>query len=309
MNLPVILRTLFATILSCILTFPGSTAVAKPLRIVTDISPVTLIISGIGIDLGSIEQLITRNASPHDFVLRPSNIIALQKADLIIWMGPNASPGLAKIMARDTFALKAITLEEHLFAATLPKRSPGVFGDEPNSENQPDPHTWLHPDNAANWSGVIARKLIQIDANNSDAYSKGSQKQIQEIKETQRKINRDFSQNPPRPFAQFHDAFQYFETAFGLQAIGSVTNSDEGSASLGIVVSLSKALFAYPASCIFVENEQHVSKAKQFTQNDGVQIGYLDAMGNNFTPSARSYPDLLRMIANRFSTCEKAISQ
>lgn len=42
--------------------------------------------------------LLPANVSPHDFSLKPSHIRRLQKAGLVVWLGPELEPYLAKVM-------------------------------------------------------------------------------------------------------------------------------------------------------------------------------------------------------------------
>lgn len=44
--------------------------------------------------------LVPANASPHNFSLKLSHIRRIQKAQLVIWLGPELEPYLAKVMSR-----------------------------------------------------------------------------------------------------------------------------------------------------------------------------------------------------------------
>ncbi|MCV6576042.1 MAG: zinc ABC transporter substrate-binding protein [Cohaesibacter sp.] len=80
-------RTLAATLLAGSMAM-ASNAFAAP-NVVTTIAPVHSITQAIMGDVGKAHMLVPQNASPHSADFRPSQAKALQKADLVIWIGPD----------------------------------------------------------------------------------------------------------------------------------------------------------------------------------------------------------------------------
>ena len=73
-------------------------AFAQP-HVVTSIKPVSMIVTAIGGDHVDVEQLVTNQASPHDFAMRPSDLRKLNDADLVVWVGDSLETFLAKPLA------------------------------------------------------------------------------------------------------------------------------------------------------------------------------------------------------------------
>ena len=71
---------------------------AETPRVVTDIPPVHALVAMVMGDLGQPELLLDRGANAHSFALRPSQAAGLQKADLVVWIGPEMTPWLDRAL-------------------------------------------------------------------------------------------------------------------------------------------------------------------------------------------------------------------
>lgn len=78
-------------------------------KVVTDIAPIQALVSRVMAGVGTSEQLLPANVSPHDYAMRPSEARALQNADLVIWVGAELTPMLEESI--ETLAGDAATLE------------------------------------------------------------------------------------------------------------------------------------------------------------------------------------------------------
>ncbi len=92
------------------------------LHIVTTIKPLAWVAQGVSDDSVRVTSLMDQGANPHHFTLRPSQLKALQTADLIIWLGPQAEPYLAKRLSHPSFQGKVIDVMQLEGIKTLPYR-------------------------------------------------------------------------------------------------------------------------------------------------------------------------------------------
>ena len=169
-----------ATLVS--LSLLAAPALAEPPRVATDIPPVTSLVAQVMGDLGTPEQIVPVGASPHHVALRPSEAAALEAASLVIWIGPELSPGLGDSIS----ALAADTPTLELFEAPgthhLPARDSALFADHGHDDHGhghghddhddeehsgDDPHLWLDPENAIAWLDAIASALSEADPENA----------------------------------------------------------------------------------------------------------------------------------------------
>ncbi len=280
----------------------ASATSAKTLNVVTDIAPVQAIVLGLISTQSTSVQLVPTAVSSHDFALKPSQIRAVQQADLIIWLGPLATPGLARLMAQPAIAAKSLTLNELPKTHLLPELKPGLFNPAIGKKVR-DPHSWLDPDNAVYWSREIARALGQLDPEHSAAYLASAKRQSDRIDSQKSKIRAMFRAPVLLPYVQFHEAFQYFEEQFNLSPLGAATTGDARATSLGVTSDLRALLQKQPRSCLLVRDQRQADQAAPFRQISGVKFGFVDPLGADIGKANFSYTTLLATISAGFLDC------
>ena len=112
------------------------TAKAESLNIVSDIKPVHSLVSMVLGDLGTSALIASRNVSPHDYIIRPSEAKMISEADIIFWSGPAVIPSLEKFFDELPPGTIAISLLEEVEDSLLPIRDPGsLFEDDHEGED------------------------------------------------------------------------------------------------------------------------------------------------------------------------------
>ncbi|MEC8041367.1 MAG: zinc ABC transporter substrate-binding protein [Pseudomonadota bacterium] len=88
------LRNSLTLSLSSAALLTATTALADVPRVVTDIAPVHALVAQVMGDLGAPDLLVDPGSSPHSYAMRPSQARALEKADLVFWIGEPLTPWL-----------------------------------------------------------------------------------------------------------------------------------------------------------------------------------------------------------------------
>jgi len=277
-------------------------AAARPLTLISDIAPINALLASITAGIETPTSLIPPAQSIHDFTLKPSDIAKLRRADLIVWLGPQASPSMAKLMSQPDLAQKAIDLADQPDVLRLGLRKSGLFKAGPTRAGL-DSHLWLSPDNAIDWVRIIATRLSDIDPADAPSYRANAAALIQRITATKAQIRTLLAKSPALPYVQFHDAYQYFESAFDLSPIGAATAQDEESTSLGIISDLRTALAAHPRSCVFTRDENQAKRAAPLLEGTGAYPGVLDPIGRNIDPETYGYSAILLSVAQGYADC------
>lgn len=70
----------------------GGTAFAEAPKVAVDIAPVHSLVARVMDGVGETDLIVQSGASPHEYSLRPSEATALQKADLVFWIGEDLTP-------------------------------------------------------------------------------------------------------------------------------------------------------------------------------------------------------------------------
>ncbi|PYG25621.1 zinc ABC transporter substrate-binding protein [Pelagimonas varians] len=339
---------------ACITLLLGTTsAFASAPKVVTDIPPIQSLVAMVMGQIGSPDALVEAGASPHDMALRPSQAQSLSKADLVIWIGPQMSPGFEdqlEVLAPNATQVALIDIEG---AHLLPYRENALFehdhheddheehddhdeahddhddhgeehdehGDEhdekdddghddhghdnaPDGETTVDPHLWLDPENAMVWLPKIAQALASVDQDNSDQYLQNAAEAIDLIKAAQVQAQARLEPAKDVPLAAYHDAFQYYEQAFGLHVIGAISDSDAVQPGPKRIDTLRTAFESDQPVCFLMEpgaNERLLTSVNW--DPDTAQIARIDPLGGALETGAGLYPALIQDIATRIATC------
>lgn len=196
------------------------------LSVITTFPPLYSITANLVTDSTVINNLVPPGTSIHTWEPKPSDLVKISKADLLIINGLGIEEFLADIInSIDNPNLKIINTSENVilnknFTLTeLAEESEHEDANNEGDEHDPnayDPHIWLSPNNGKVQAQNITKALISIDPSNSEVYQSKLSKYLAEITELQQKIQQEFSTATAKDFIVFHDAYQYFLAEFGL---------------------------------------------------------------------------------------------
>lgn len=315
----------------CLVAAPA-TAQDAP-RVVSDIAPVQSLVTQMMAGVGTPSQIIPTGASPHGYAMRPSEARALRDADLVIWVGPALTHWLEEPLDSLAGDAERLTLMDHAGTRTLPMRAPVILtseeehGDEEEHSGHDhqeshdhekvddhdeghdhgehhhaggiDPHGWLSPSNAVLWAGVIAQKLGQIDPANAATYTANWDAFNAEMQAVEQEVNTKLRPYRETPFIVLHDAFQYFEATFGVEAEAFIVPGDGSTPGPAQIKALRDHLERNPATCAFTAPQENESLLRTVIEGQGTRIAMLDPMGDGAMPFAT----LIRKFADDMVAC------
>lgn len=121
----------------------STAALADVPRVATDIAPVHSLVSLVMGDLGTPDLLVAPGASPHSYAMRPSQARALERADVVFWMGESLSPWLhdpMETLAGDAVQVELLDVEGSTY---LDFRESVTFGHDDHDDHK-DEHEEEH---------------------------------------------------------------------------------------------------------------------------------------------------------------------
>ncbi len=166
-----------------------------------------------------------------------------------------------------------------------------------------DPHAWLSPDNGAVWLNAIAAQLSAADPENAGAYYANAAAAREDLGTLRDEINGILDPVRERNFIVFHDAYQYFETAFDLTASGAVSISDASDPSPARISEIRKRVAEQNVSCVMSEPQFDPGIVAAVMEGSTAQTGVLDPLGSDLDPGPQLYGQLLRNLANGLADC------
>jgi len=166
-----------------------------------------------------------------------------------------------------------------------------------------DPHAWLSPDNGAVWMNAIAAQLSAADPDNAGAYFANAAAGREELTMLSAEINSILDPVRGRNFIVFHDAYQYFETAFDFPASGAISVSDASDPSPARVAEIQARVAEQGISCVLSEPQYNPGIVAAVMDGSEANAGVLDPLGSDLEPGQDLYGNVLRNLAKAFANC------
>lgn len=311
-------------------SLPGY-AVAEP-NVVASIPPVHSLVAGVMGDVGRPNLLVKGGASPHTYALRPSDAEMLNRADLIFWIGDGLEAFLVKPLAALGRDADVVALAKASGLNLLPTREGGVWEEDEDEHEHAhaeahehdhgeagkheheeghhhgpnDLHIWLDPANAQVMVGAIVTALSRRDPAHAKAYAANGERTSARLAALRDEVAGIVASVADRPFLVFHDAYQYFEKAFGLKAAGAISVSPERLPGAQRLSELRDRLKSSGAGCVFREPQFTPKLAETLAAGTGARIGVLDPLGAGLSAGPDLYFRLMRGNAEALKGCLSA---
>jgi len=207
--------------------FLPSLAVAKKLTVVTATTDIAALAQEVGGDKISVESIAKGYQDPHFVEAKPSFLLKLRQADLLIvvglqleigWLPPliNQS-GNARIQVGAPGYLDASQFAEILDIPTGTVTR--AMGDVHPLGN---PHYWLDPENGRRIAKGIAGKLGDLDPSNTAYYQERFQDFDKRLAAAEQKWDAEMKPYHGRKVVTYHNSFPNFAKHFSLNVIGYV---------------------------------------------------------------------------------------
>jgi zinc transport system substrate-binding protein len=291
-------------IFSAILFFFATTLHATP-KVVVTINPIFALTEGVMQGVAEPTLLVTPGASPHNYALKPSQVSALHNADLIIWVGTSLETFLTKTLSTLPANINQLSL------LTIPginpllaRRSDAWQSDEhDHSHHDNDPHIWLDPVRAQTIVAAITAALSNIDPQHKDQYQANAKRVTQELIALDQQLSGTFKKIQSKPFIVFHDAYQYLEKRYSLNAVGAVTVNPEIMPSVHHLNEIQQVIKKTGAVCIFAEPQFRPAIVDTIAKASGIKEGVLDPLGPGNIPGFAAYPALLTQLSMALQAC------
>lgn len=188
-------------------------------RVLTSIYPVYIVAKEIAQSVCDVENLIPPGSSPHDYQIRPGDIVKVQRASLVFVCGLGLDGWFESAIRKST-------------GSKMPQCFPVTTGIEPfliyepASDNErdrmPNPHFWLDPvlmkfvatNVAVKLKGKFPEKYEMIEENLKNFAHK--------MDSLDTFINSELSKVKKRPVFCLHNAFAYFGKRYGIEIAGII---------------------------------------------------------------------------------------
>jgi len=206
------------------------------------VAPITDIVRQVVGHRVELVGLIPEGVDSHTFEPSPATVKSLSKADVLFMDGlhlegstlTQAEANMARPVGKPDSPAKSIaagakgseivrmgdmtiTPSEYAFDFTFPK-----------SKGDPNPHLWMNPLYAKNWSEIVRDVMVRRDPKNADYYRSNQTRFAAVIDKLDAAIADAINSIPKdqKKLLTYHDSFAYFSRRYGIAVIGAVQPSD-----------------------------------------------------------------------------------
>jgi zinc transport system substrate-binding protein len=295
--------------LSLAFVLTAGVAQAEAPRVVVDIAPLHSLVAQVMEGVGAPTLLVEPTESVHHYALRPSQAAGLEAADAVFWIGHALTPWLEApldSLAGDALRVEMLDAPGTRVLDVRESAEEGGHDHDHSHDHGPegiDPHAWLDPANGLVWLAQIAENLAEIDPEHAEAYRSNAAAAAQEMSGLKADLEARLSVAADAPYLSLHDAFQYFDTGFGLAYAGSISASDAEAPSAAQLSEARHLLEHEGVVCVFAEPQQSTRRIEVVTEGTDVRIGVLDSVGADVQVGPALYATVLGNLADSFAEC------
>ncbi|WP_124310010.1 zinc ABC transporter substrate-binding protein [Pseudomonas chlororaphis] len=308
----VIVSRLFALFVAFTASLFVISSAQAEVRVLTSIKPLQLIAAAVQDGIAVPEVLLPPGASPHNYALRPSDVRKVQSVELLYWIGPDMESFLPRVLKGRTLPSLAVQdlpgLKLRHFAED--NHSHAEEADEHDHDHRPgslDAHLWLSPVNARVIADRMAADLSAVDPANAARYQSNAKAFDARLDALDARLKARLVPIAGKPYFVFHEAFDYFEDAYGLKHAGVFSVAAEVQPGAQHVAAMRTRLQEVGKTCVFSEPPLRPRLAETLVAGLPVKLAELDALGGYTPATAQGYEQVLEKLGNDLAGCLESL--
>ncbi|WP_460926639.1 zinc ABC transporter substrate-binding protein [Pseudomonas sp. MC6] len=303
---------LFSVFVAFVASFLLIGSAQAEVKVLTSIKPLQLIAAAVQDGVAIPEVLLPPGASPHNYALRPSDVRKVQSVDLLYWIGPDMEGFLPRVLNGRTLPSVAVQdlpgMKLRRFAED--SHSHTEDADEHDHDHRPgtlDAHLWLSPVNARVIADKMAADLSAADPANAARYQSNAKAFDERLDALDQRLKKRLASVEGKPYFVFHEAFDYFEEAYGLKHTGVFSVAAEVQPGAQHVAAMRKRLQEVGKTCVFSEPPLRPRLAETLVAGLPVKLAELDALGGYTPATAQGYEQVLEKLGNDLAGCLESL--
>ncbi|RVB73600.1 MULTISPECIES: zinc ABC transporter substrate-binding protein AztC [unclassified Mesorhizobium] len=288
------IRAALAMSVITLTAFGASAALAEPLKVVASFTIIADFAKNVGGDRINLTTIVGPDGDAHVYEPSPADAVAMAGADVVLVNGLHFEGFLQRLV--DASATKATIAV--LTKDVTPINFKPEFADADAAEGaDTDPHAFQSIANAKIYVKNIADAFCTADAEGCDSYKANAAAYTAKLNAVEGEVKAAIQSIPEekRVVITSHDAFGYFEKAYGLTFLAPEGVSTESEPSAADVAKLVSQVKQDKAAAVFIENITNARLIEQIASETGIKVGgtlYSDALSQPDGP-ASTYIDLM----------------
>jgi len=248
---------------------PAASAKSR-LAAVVSIPPQAYFLERLGGDHVAVEVLVAPGQSPATYEPAPSQMVALDEADVYFRIGVPFETALLRKLAASLPHLNVVDTRRGIALRPI---------EDAHHGGGPDPHIWLDPRADKTQARTMRDELVRLDPDHAADYDRNLAALDADLDRVDREIARTLAPLKGREILVFHPAYGYFADAYGLKQTAIEMEGKEPSAAhLAAVVERAKET---GVKVIFVQPQFSTAAAEAIAKEIGGAVVPMDPMARD----------------------------
>lgn len=293
--------------------------------VLASVKPLGFIASAVANGVTDTQILVPTGASPHDYSLKLSDIQKVKSADLVLWVGEDVDSFLEKPISQID-RQKVITIADLAEVKPLLTQAHHEHFHEEGEHDHKHDHKHEHKSGhdhdhenheglSTNWhvwyspaiSQIVAQKvadklIVQFPAKKA-LIEKNLADFNRTLAEQSDKIKAQLAPFKEKGFFVFHDAYGYFNDAYGLKQTGYFTINPLVAPGAKTLAHIKEEIAEHRVNCLFAEPQFTPKVIESLAKGTEVNVGRLDPIGDGVALGANSYANFLQATADSYAQC------
>ncbi len=279
-------------------------AAGGPVNVVTTSTDLKALVEVVGGDRVRVESLASPLQDPHTLDLKPGQVASLRAADLLVRIGLDHEPWLARALraAGDQgLAGRRHDLDASTHVELLQTETPRLReGGSPHVHGFGNTHYWLDPENARPITGDIEAALVRLQPNDRAAFEENRRRFLARLDERLADWQRRMALYKGRRVVVVHDTWPYFARRFGLVVVATVETTPGVPPTPATLATLPRRMKEAGVKVLIAEPYSNESVVGQIASRSGARaVTLVPSVGAD--PAARDYLGLFEVNITRLT--------
>ena len=191
------------------------------INVVTTLPVLKDFVDQVGQNRVTVTSLLTGMESEHTYTPKPSDILAIKKAQILVQIGLGLEVWVQGLIVNaENAGLRVITTSQGI--PLIREEEKHLSTGDANAHEGGNPHIWLDPENAKNMVREITEGLIKKDPAGKEIYLKNQGIYLMKLDRLETSLLGELKNIRNKTVITQHPAWPYFARRFGLKIAGNI---------------------------------------------------------------------------------------
>jgi zinc/manganese transport system substrate-binding protein len=270
-----------------------SATLPEPVNVVVTIPVLRDLAEQVGGQHVRVTSLLKGYENEHTYSPKPSDLIAVRKAQLLFEVGIGLEVWVANLVKNaGSASLIVVTTSKGI---ALMHDGHGHDGDSTVGEKhgQGNPHVWMDPENAVTMMRHITEALIQVDPEHAQQYRQNQALYLNRLDQLRTELSDRVRRLSDTRFVAHHPAWPYFARRFGFQIVGTIQAQSGSEPSAVQLQKLIAMIKKQQIKAVVSEIQLSQKLPELLAKETGARVVVLTTLPGGL-PRTETYLDMLR---------------